>query len=153
MLLTKSRALLLLMFLFLAKAQDVLTYHNDNARTGQDLNETTLTPKNVNSSSFGRLFTISVDGKVDAQPLYAASVAIPGQGTHNVLVVATEHDSVYAFDADTGALIWKVSMLRAGETTSDSRGCSQVEPEIGITSTPVRPYSRTKWRNLPGGDV
>src|SRR5579864_100784 len=145
MLLTKSRALLLLMFLFLAKAQDVLTYHNDNARTGQDLNETTLTPKNVNSSSFGRLFTISVDGKVDAQPLYAASVAIPGQGTHNVLVVATEHDSVYAFDADTGALIWKVSMLRAGETTSDSRGCSQVEPEIGITSTPV--IDRTRGPN------
>jgi outer membrane protein assembly factor BamB len=137
--------LLLLTFLSFAMAQDVPTYHNDNARTGQDLNEITLTPKNVNSSSFGRLFTISVEGKVDAQPLYAAGVAIPGQGTHNVLVVATEHDSVYAFDADTGALIWKVSMLRAGETPSDSRGCSQVEPEIDITSTPV--IDRTRGPN------
>lgn len=143
-------SLLLLTFSLLAdlsfvKAQDVLTYHNDNARTGQDLNETTLTPKNVNSSSFGRLFTISVDGKVDAQPLYAAGVAIPGQGTHNLVIVATEHDSVYAFDADTGALIWKVSMLRAGETTSDSRGCDQVSPEIGITSTPA--IDRTRGPN------
>jgi hypothetical protein len=65
-LLTKSRVLLLLTFLSFAMAQDVLTYHNDNARTGQDLNETALTPKNVNSSSFGQLFTISLDGKLDA---------------------------------------------------------------------------------------
>src|ERR1051326_864384 len=79
----------------------VLTWHNDNARTGQNLQETILTPANVNSTSFGRLFTLIVDGKVDAQPLYVPGLIIPNQGTHNVLYVATEHDSVYAFDADT----------------------------------------------------
>ena len=119
------------------RAQDVLTYHNDNARTGQALNETILTSSNVNSTQFGKLFQVTVDGKVDAQPLYASQVAIPGQGTHNVLYVATEHDSVYAFDADNGAQLWQVSALEAGETTSDARGCTQVIPEIGITATPV----------------
>ena len=119
------------------RAQDVLTYHNDNARTGQALNETILTPSNVNSTQFGKLFQVTVDGKVDAQPLYASQVAIPSQGTHNVLYVATENDSVYAFDADTGAQLWQVSVLPAGETPSDDRGCTQVIPEIGITATPV----------------
>ncbi len=119
------------------RGQDVLTYHNDNARTGQNLNETILTPANVNSTQFGKLFQLSVDGKVDAEPLYASSVAIPGQGTHNVLYVETEHDSVYAFDADDGAQLWHVSVIGSGETTSDNRGCTQVTPEIGITSTPV----------------
>src|SRR5207237_9967339 len=80
---------------------DVLTYHNDNARTGQNLNDVMLTPANVNSTNFGKLFVISVDGKVDAQPLYVSSLTISG-GPHNVLVVATEHDSVDAFHADTG---------------------------------------------------
>ncbi len=118
----------------LALAQ--LTYHNNNARTGLNPAETTLTLSNVNSSSFGKLFTVSVDGLVDAQPLYLSSVSIAGV-THNLLIVATEHDSVYAFDADTGAFIWRVTTLKTGETTSDDRGCSQVTPEIGITSTPV----------------
>jgi len=117
-------------------SSDVLTYHNDNARSGQQLNETILTPANVNAGTFGKLFVISVDGKVDAEPLYAAGIAIAG-GSHNVLVVATEHDSVYAFDADTGSALWHVSMLLSGETTSDDRGCSQVTPEIGVTATPV----------------
>jgi len=121
----------------LAQSQDVLTYHNDIARTGQNLNETILTPGNVNSSTFGKLFTLTVDGKVDAQPLYATGVAIPGNGNHNVLVVVTEHDSVYAFDADTGVALWQVSALKAGETPSDDRNCGQVSPEIGITSAPV----------------
>jgi hypothetical protein len=121
---------------------NVLTYHNDIARTGLDPNETILTPSNVNSSSFGLLFVDSVDGKVDAEPLYMAGVAIPGRGTHNVVFVATEHDSVYAFDADsnTGANaspLWHVSVLPAGEIPSDPRGCSQVTPEIGVTATPV----------------
>jgi hypothetical protein len=116
---------------------DVLTQHNDNARTGQNLHETILTPTNVNATNFGKLFVIPVDGKVDAQPLYVSNLAIPGNGTHNVLIVATEHDSVYAFDADSGAFLWHVSMLKTGETTSDNRGCSQVTPEIGVTSTPV----------------
>jgi hypothetical protein len=120
-----------------ASGDDVLTYHNDNARTGQNLSETILTPSNVNSSSFGKLFVISVDGKVDAQPLYLSSVAIPTQGTHNVLYVATEHASVYALDADTGSSLWRVTALQSGETPSDNRGCDQVVPEIGITATPV----------------
>jgi len=120
-----------------AKSQDVLTYHNDVARTGQNLNETILTPGNVNSSTFGRLFTLSVDGKVDAQPLVANGVAIAGNGTHDVLVVVTEHGSAYAFDADTGMPLWHASTLKAGETSSDSRNCGQVAPEIGITSAPV----------------
>jgi hypothetical protein len=120
----------------------VLTYHNDNARTGQNLNETILNTNNVNSSRFGKLGFYSVDGLVDAQPLYASNVAVPGNGTHNLLIVATEHDSVYAFDADSGTTIWQTSMLKPGETTSDDRGCNQITPEIGVTSTPVIDRSR-----------
>ncbi|MGP0076792.1 MAG: pyrrolo-quinoline quinone [Bryobacteraceae bacterium] len=116
---------------------NVLTYHNDTARTGQNLAETTLTPSNVNSSAFGKLFQATLDGLVDAQPLYVAKVAIPNQGTHNLLIVATENDSLYALDADTGSIIWKTSLLPAGEKVSDERGCSEVVPQIGITSTPV----------------
>jgi hypothetical protein len=117
--------------------ENVLTYHYNNARTGLNPAETTLTLTNVNSTSFGKLFTLSVDGLVDAQPLYLSAVPIPGGSTHNLLIVATEHDSVYAFDADIGSLIWHVTTLKSGETPSDDRGCSQVTPEIGITSTPA----------------
>jgi hypothetical protein len=120
-----------------AFSQDVLTYHNNNARTGLNPSETTLTLSNVNATSFGKLFVLSVDGLVDAEPLYLSAVPISGSGTHNLLIVATEHDSVYAFDADSGSLIWHITTLKSGETTSDDRGCSQVTPEIGITSTPV----------------
>ena len=125
-----------------AASQDVLTQHNDNARTGQNLSETILTPSNVNSATFGRLFTLSVDGKVDAQPLYMSALAIPNNGTHNVLIVATEHDTVYAFDADTGTKLWSVSLLGSGETTSDNHGCNNLTPEIGVTATPVIDRSR-----------
>jgi len=115
----------------------VLTYHNDIERTGQNLTEQILTPTNV-KSSFGQLFHDNVDGLVDAQPLIKTNVNIPGQGTHNVVYVVTENDTVYAFDADTaGAPLWHVSVLGANETASDDRGCSQVTPQIGITSTPV----------------
>jgi hypothetical protein len=115
---------------------NVLTYHNDLARTGQNLSETILTPANVNSSSFGKLFTVPVDGKVDAQPLYVSALAIAG-ASRDVVFAATEHDSVYAFDAQTGTVYWHVSLLSPGETPSDNRGCGQVTPEIGITATPV----------------
>ena len=115
----------------------VLTYHNNNLRTGLNPSETTLTLKNVNSTMFGKLFTISTDGRVDAQPLYAPNISIPGNGTHNVLFVASEHGTVYGFDADSGSTLWHVTTLNAGETPSDDRGCSQVTPEIGVTSTPV----------------
>ena len=121
---------------------DVVTHHNDIARTGQNLTETTLNPSNVTSAKFGKIGFYSVDGLVDAQPLYVSSLAVPGNGTHNLLIVATEHDSVYAFDADSGTVIWQTSALQPGETTSDSRGCTQVTPEIGITSTPVIDRSR-----------
>ena len=134
---TFSLAFLVLSVFLPATAQDVLTYHNDSGRTGQNLDEKVLNLTNVSSSTFGRLFTISVDGKVDAQPLYASAIPIPAKGTHNVLFVETEHDSVYALDADTGAVLWQVSLLKPGETTSDDRGCGQVEPEIGVTATPV----------------
>jgi hypothetical protein len=91
----------------------------------------------VNSATFGKLFQATLDGMVDAQPLYVAGVSIPNQGTHDVLVVATENDSLYALDAITGAQLWKTVLLASGETASDNRGCSQVTPQIGITSTPV----------------
>lgn len=120
----------------LAGQVNVLTWHNDAGRTGQNLSETILTPANVNSSTFGKLFTIPVDGKVDAQPLYAGALSISG-GTHNVLYVVTEHDSAYAFDADTGAQLWKTTFLKTGESPSDDRGCGQVTPEIGSTATPA----------------
>jgi hypothetical protein len=119
-----------------ALSQDVLTYHNNIARTGFDNKETTLTLTNVNSAMFGKLFTVPADGLVDAEPLYVSAVSIGGV-THNLLIVATEHDTVYAYDADTGAKIWQITTLKSGETTSDKRSCSQVSPEIGITSTPV----------------
>jgi hypothetical protein len=115
---------------------DVLTYHNDSMRTGQNLTETTLTPVNVKSTSFGLLRLLSTDDPVDAAPLVASGLTVNG-GTHNVLYVATEHDSVYAFDADTGAQLAKVSLLGSGESPSDTRSCNQVSPEIGITATPV----------------
>ena len=115
----------------------VLTWHNDNARTGQNLQETILTPANVNSSTFGQLAVLNVDGKVDAQPLYVPSVSIPNQGVHNVLYVATEHGSLYAFDADTFVQLRQVSLLGANEVPSDDHGCGQVTPEIGITATPA----------------
>ena len=116
---------------------DVLTYHNDNARTGQNLSEPILTLGNVTSSSFGKLSELPVDGRVDAQPLVKTQLSIPLKGIHNVLYVVTEHDTVYAFDADSGAIIWTKSMLGANELPSDNRSCGQVSPEIGITSTPV----------------
>jgi hypothetical protein len=121
---------------------NVLTYHNDNARTGQNLNETTLTTANVKSATFGKIgFFSTLEGNasvalVDAEPLYVSNLTVAG-ASHNVLYVATEHDTVFAFDADTGAQLWKTSLLGSNETTSDDRGCSQVDPEIGITSTPV----------------
>lgn len=117
--------------------QDVLTWHNDVGRTGQNLRETVLTHANVNAKMFGKLFGIPVDGKVDAEPLYVHALEIPNRGTRNVLLVATEHDSVYAFDADSGQQFWRAHLLSPGETASDNRNCDQISPEIGITATPV----------------
>jgi hypothetical protein len=115
---------------------DVLTFHNDNARTGQALHEEVLTPRNV-QLYFRFLWTLPTDGLVDAQPLYAAGISIPGQGEHNVLFVATENDTVYAFDADSTNILWQVSLLGTNEVASDDDGCPFVTPKIGITATPV----------------
>jgi hypothetical protein len=122
----------------------VFTHHNDNARTGQNLNETVLSPANVSAATFGQLASFNLDGNSHASPLYVAGVAIPGQGTHNVVYVATEHDSVYAFDADglSTQPLWKVSFINpaAGVTTvpsADTGECCDIAPEIGITGTPV----------------
>jgi hypothetical protein len=121
---------------------DVTTYHYDNLRTGQTLNEKTLTTANVNQAKFGKLGELMVDGKVDGQPLYLSQVAIAGVGTKNVLYVVTEHGSVFAFDADnvsgtSAKPLWQISTQLPGEVPSDNRSCGQVTPEIGITSTPV----------------
>lgn len=114
---------------------DVVTFKNDAGRTGQNLTETTLTPSNVSSTTFGLLHNLAVTGKVDAQPLYVSLLNFSGT-LHNTVFVATEHDLVYAFDADSGALLWQKSVAN-GENPSDDRGCSQVTPEIGVTATPV----------------
>lgn len=120
----------------MARGVDVTTYKNDLNRSGQNLAESTLTLANVASSTFGLLRLLPVDGRVDAQPLYLSALSAAG-GTFNTVFVATEHDSVYAFDSDSGAILWHVSLLGTGEMPSDNRGCSQVTPEIGITSTPA----------------
>ena len=120
----------------LLPSTDVLTYHGDNTRSGWDSTETTLSPADVNPGSFGKLFNMSVDGPVDAQPLYVAGVNVPGQGVHNVLYVATENDSVYAFDADSGLPLWHVSLLPAGEALYDPVQVPGL-PRIGIMDTPV----------------
>jgi hypothetical protein len=120
----------------------VLTYHNDNARTGQNLFETALTPATVNSSAFGKLYTWPVDGYVYAQPLYIPSAIVKGHKV-NVVIIATEHDSVYAFNADSKKPhpLWKTSFLsRRHHVTSvpwQGVGSTDLIPEIGITSTPV----------------
>lgn len=125
----------------------VFMHHNDRARTGQNLKEYLLTPANVNSSNFSRLFSCPVDGYVYAEPLYVPNLTF-GSTSHNVVFIATEHDSVYAFDADSPSCLqlWKVSFLANGVTTmpwqdtavgSGSNPTDDVFPEIGITSTPV----------------
>jgi len=119
-----------------AQSVNVLTWHNDNSRDGLNALETILNSSNVVSSGFGLVAFDSTDGKVDGQPLVVAKVNIGGNPVP-VLYVVTEHDSVYAFNAATGASLWHVSLLLSGETTGDGGSCGQITPEIGVTATPV----------------
>lgn len=121
----------------------VTTAQYDNARTGANIQETILTPRNVGSAQFGKLFAIPVDGDVYAQPLFVPNLDIPGKGVHNVVFVATEHDSVYAFDAagQPATPLWKVSFIKpeAGvrAVLASAVRCPFIAPELGITPTPV----------------
>ena len=135
----------------LAQITNVLTWRYDNTEQGQNTHETILTPTNVNTNTFGKIFSQSVDGNVYAQPLYVSNLTVNG-ATHNVIFIADEHDSVYAFDADTNggansAPLWQASMIStthgaaSGATTVPSSdvqsGTGDIHPEIGITGTPV----------------
>ncbi|MBV8206888.1 MAG: PQQ-binding-like beta-propeller repeat protein, partial [Acidobacteria bacterium] len=125
----------------MAAQVSVLTQHNDNARSGVNSAETLLTPANVSSNKFGLLNSVPVDGYVYTQPLYVPNVSVPSVGIRNVVYVATQHDSVYAIDADTGAVLWHVSFINPalGITPIPETlySCDDIKPEIGITSTPV----------------
>jgi hypothetical protein len=124
---------------------NVLTRQNDNQHTGQNLHETILTPTNVNSGSFGKVFSYPVDGQIYAAPLYVSGLTMAQGGVHNVVFVATEYDSVYAFDADSAATnpapLWHVNFLNppsvAPVPCAQGAGICQLFPVVGITSTPV----------------
>jgi hypothetical protein len=127
-----------------AQAQSVLTWHNDNSRTGQNLNESILTLTNVNSAQFGKKFTLSVDGRIYTQPLYVPNVSVPGKGIHNVVYVATENDSVYAFDASGTPTtpLWHRGFTNPAKgitpvPCADTPSCGVVGSVVGITGTPV----------------
>ncbi|MEK7314842.1 MAG: LamG-like jellyroll fold domain-containing protein [Candidatus Eisenbacteria bacterium] len=120
----------------------VFTHHYDNLRTGLNPNETVLTPASVAAGTFGKIVSYPLDGLPFSSPVYAANVEIPSQGSHNVVYVATEHNSVYAYDADglSTAPLWHVTFLGPGVTTvpcADTGECGDIPNEIGITGTPV----------------
>jgi hypothetical protein len=145
----------------------VLTYHADNARTGQFATETVLTPANVNSKQFGKLFSYGVDGFIVAQPLYVPNVMINGVGNRNVVFVATQHDSVYAFDSDhpgSGVPLWHVGFVNAEAGVTTVPISEQLCPgtgfsEMGIMGTPVIEvgsgtlYVSVKTREVIGSTV
>jgi hypothetical protein len=114
---------------------DVSDYHYDTNRTGWNPTETDLTPTTVASASFGNIATLTVDGNVLAQPLLLSNFVMPDGSTHDVLIIATGHDSVYAFDAQTYAILWQVSLGKS--QSSNDVGCGDVQPEYGISGTPA----------------
>jgi len=114
---------------------DVLTYHYDLGRTGWNPTETDLTTASITPQTFGLLKTLDVDGNVFAQPLLVSNFVMPDGSTHDVLIIATGHNSVYAYDAQSYAVLWKVN-LGAPQQTADV-GCNDVQPEYGISGTPV----------------
>jgi hypothetical protein len=154
---------------FAASAQvAVTTYHNDNFRTGLNYQETALTPANVNASSFGKLFIHKVDGQIYAQPLYVPGVTIAAKGKHNVVFLATENDSVYAYDADSNtganaAPLWRTAFADRAKgivpVPSSDVSCSDLTPQIGITGTPVIDqasgtlYAVSKTKEFSAGTV
>lgn len=120
---------------------DVVTYHYDNQRSGENLKETTLNPGNVNSATFGKVGEFAVDGQIDGQTLFLSQLGIPGQGNKDVLYLATENDTVYAVDAQSiggssATILWKTSVLPGGESPGTSLPCGNIRPN-GITATPV----------------
>ncbi|MEA3176616.1 MAG: hypothetical protein QOI59_139 [Gammaproteobacteria bacterium] len=119
-----------------ASTVNVTTYKYDLARTGLNSQETTLTTANVRSATFGLLRSLPGDGAIFAQPLYLSNLSIGGSA-HNVVFFATEHNSLYAYDSDTGNKLWQVTLNGTGESTSDNRSCGLISPEIGVTATPV----------------
>ena len=136
---TASLCLLLSVVPPLSAQVAITTYHNDVSRTGANLGETVLNSSNVNSTSFGKVFSRAVDGQIYAQPLYLPNVQIPGQGTHNVIYVCTEHNSVYAFDADSPRLatpLWKIN-LGTSVLSANINVTRDLLPEVGITGSPV----------------
>jgi len=131
---TSLQTVFLSMFSYISAAfaqVAVTTYHNDNARSGLNNHESILTHANVNSTAFGKLFQYAVDGQVYAQPLYVPGVAVAGKGTHNVVYVATENDSVYAFDADSNA----------GANASPLWQAALANPANGVTPVPASDVS------------
>ena len=149
-----------------APVVSVLTYHYDNARLGANTNEVLLTPSQVNTNNFGRLIKYVTDGYIYTQPLYVPNVAVPGQGTHNIVYVASEHDTVYAFDADSnlganGGLIWKTNLGIAALSANGEFGARycgncfpDIVPEVGITGTPViDPATGTLYVNVATREI
>src|SRR5213080_2214492 len=125
----------------------MMTYHGETFRSGLNAQERVLAPSRVNTTTFKKLFTRSVDGQIYAQPLYAANLLI-GTSYQNVVYIATEHDSVYAFNADgkTMSPIWKRNFLGTSITTVPRASNNLISPEIGITGTPViDPSSKTLY--------
>ena len=137
-------AFLIVVTLAAQASVNVTTWRYDTTRTGQNVNETLLSPSNVNVTSFGKLYSYSVDGHVYAQPLYIAALPIAGV-PHNVLFVVTEHDTLYAFDANQNLQLWKVNLIDmahgapsgATPVPSGDLGTNDIVPEIGVTGTPV----------------
>jgi len=152
------------------RATSVLTYHNDNLNTGVNSTESVLNPSNVNYNTFSKLYSTPVDGAVYAQPLYVPSVVVTGgpqAGTHNLVIVATQHDSLYAIDSNSGIVVWQTTFVASGlpgatsitSVPSTDVGTSDTAPEIGICGTPVidpatnRLYLAAKTKQILNGDT
>ena len=136
-------ALLAIVFCVSSRAQDVLTFHNDATRSGVQSRETILNTSNVNSSMFGKVLSFNVDADIYTQPLYVSSYIMSDGKAHNVVLAATAHNTVYAFDADgnnpASGYLWRKSLLGTGETwvSSTDVATGDISPDIGVVGTPV----------------